>query len=147
MRDHQRERELQEFRANDFRRKCVPERPACHVQAWGQLARSTPRHSVSHPPMRLSWERRRERETCGEPPLAGVDLCPDHTHDLLLHLGLLRVNVGVTHLAVLVPAQTGAAHQPTLTTLLYLLLYFLIVSLEATISKAIQGLIQVRRRS
>lgn len=39
-----------------------------------------------------------------EPPLAGVDLSADHTHDLLLHLGLLGVDVGISHLAVLVPA-------------------------------------------
>lgn len=111
---HQRERERQKIRANDFRRKCVPERPLP----------VTFRHEVSSPPPQqnilfparlcTSKEREREREPCGEPPLAGVDLRPDHAHDLLLHLGLLRVNVGVSHLAVLVPAQTGAAHQPTL---------------------------------
>lgn len=54
------------------------------------------------------------RELCGEPPLAGVDLCPDDAHYLLLHLGLLRVDVCVSHLAVLVPAQTNVAHQATI---------------------------------
>lgn len=63
------------------------------------------------PTQRLSWGRK--RELCGEPPLAGVDLRPDHAHYLLLHLGLLRVDVGVSHLAVLVPAQPNAARQPT----------------------------------
>lgn len=45
------------------------------------------------------------RETYGEPPLAGVDLGPNHTHDLLLHLRLLGVDVGISYLAILVPAH------------------------------------------
>lgn len=46
------------------------------------------------------------RETSGEPPLAGVDLGSNHTHDLLLHLRLLGVDVGISYLAILIPAHT-----------------------------------------
>lgn len=54
---------------------------------------------------------KRERERDGEPLLTGVDLCPNHTHDLLLHFGLLGVDVGISYLAILIPARTqGRAH-------------------------------------
>lgn len=56
-------------------------------------------------------DRERKRERDGEPLLAGVDLCPNHTHDLLLHFGLLGVDVGISYLAILIPARTqGQAH-------------------------------------
>lgn len=43
------------------------------------------------------------------PLLAGVDLGSNNTHDLLLHLGLLGVDVGVPHLPVLIDKEeTGA---------------------------------------
>lgn len=38
----------------------------------------------------------------GERPLAGVDLGPNHTHNLLLHLRLLGVDVGISYLAILI---------------------------------------------
>lgn len=38
----------------------------------------------------------------GGPPLAGVDLGPNHTHDLLLHLRLLGVDVGISYLAIFI---------------------------------------------
>ena len=47
----------------------------------------------------------------GGSPLAGVDLGPYHTHDLLLDLGLLGVDVGVAHLTVLVPAEVRQSHR------------------------------------
>lgn len=34
---------------------------------------------------------------------ARVNLSPDHTHDLFLNLGLLGVDVGISHLAILIP--------------------------------------------
>lgn len=61
---------------------------------------SSPKHSLS------ACLRASAPETNGEPPLAGVDLGPNHTHDLLLHLRLLGVDVGISYLAVLIPAHT-----------------------------------------
>lgn len=50
------------------------------------------------------WAREMERD--GKPLLAGVDLCSNHTHDLLLHFGLLGVDVGISYLAIFIPART-----------------------------------------
>lgn len=61
---------------------------------------SSPKHSLSACP------RASAPETYGEPPLAGVDLGPNHTHDLFLHLRLLGVDVGISYLAILIPAHT-----------------------------------------
>lgn len=38
----------------------------------------------------------------GGAPLAGVDLGPNHTHDLLLHFRLLGVDVGISDLAIFI---------------------------------------------
>lgn len=61
---------------------------------------SSPKHSLSDCLCASATE------TYGEPPLAGVDLGPDHTHDLLLHFRLLGVDVGISYLAILIPAYT-----------------------------------------
>lgn len=50
-------------------------------------------------------ESRMDSSTAGEPPLAGVNLGPNHTHYLLLHLRLLGVDVGISYLAILIPAH------------------------------------------
>lgn len=58
---------------------------------------SSPKHSLS------ACLCASTRETYGEPLLAGVDLGSNHTHDLLLHLGLLGVDVGISYLTILIP--------------------------------------------
>lgn len=45
----------------------------------------------------------------GESPLAGVDLGPNHTHDLLLHLRLLGVDVGISYLSILIHKKEASA--------------------------------------
>lgn len=67
--------------------------------------------------------------TAGEPPLARVDLGPNHTHDLLLHLRLLGVDVSISYLAILISAHRentlyfcltpGLDNVPALSTALY----------------------------
>lgn len=83
---------------------------------WPEV--SSTKHSLSArlcvPPWKREQERgketgkgwARERERDGKPLLAGVDLCSNHTHDLLLHFGLLGVDVGISYLAILIPART-----------------------------------------
>ena len=41
-------------------------------------------------------------------PSVCVNLSSDHTHDFLLYLGVLSINVGIAHLTILISAKDNA---------------------------------------
>lgn len=45
------------------------------------------------------------RGTRAGAPSVCVNLSSDHTHDLLLYLGVLSINVGIAHLPILIAAE------------------------------------------
>lgn len=93
--------EMRQSEENDFRNNVLKSSPGLRYLAWSQLHQTfTVCLSV------CLHEREKEGKRDGESLLAGVDLGPNHTHDLLLHFGLLGVDVGISYLAILVPART-----------------------------------------
>lgn len=45
----------------------------------------------------------------GWAPSVCVNLSSDHTHDFLLYLGVLSINVGIAHLTILISAKDRAS--------------------------------------
>lgn len=79
------------------------------------LSCSCPLNSSGQPPWLLlssltradgSWGNRVVR---GLGPSVCVNLSSDHTHDFLLYLGVLSINVGIAHLPILISAKDRAS--------------------------------------
>lgn len=59
--------------------------------------------------MRVDGSRGNGGGTRAGAPSVCVNLSSDHTHDFLLYLGVLSINVGIAHLTILISAKDRAS--------------------------------------